>query len=58
MIFQQEHLPRQKPATSEQEYGFTVEQFLTDNWAYLVMIVVVLVIFFYARYSWRKRNRK
>lgn len=58
MKFQQEHLPKQKPATPEQEYGFTVEQFLSDNWGYLVIIVVVLIIFFYARYSWRKRNRK
>ncbi len=58
MTFQQEHLPRQKPARPEQEYGFSIEQFFSDNWGYLLIILVVLIIFFYARYSWRKRNQE
>lgn len=58
MGLQQEHLPQEKPATSEQEWGFTIEQFVSDNWGYLVIILIILVIFFYARYSWTKRNKR
>lgn len=58
MSFQQEHLPRDKPATEREEYGFSLEDFLEDNWIYLVGIIVVLAIFFYARYAWRKRNNR
>lgn len=58
MALQQEHLPQERPATSEQEWGFTIEQFVSDNWVYLVFILIILVIFLYARYSWRKRHEK
>ena len=58
MSLLQEHLPKDKPARPEQEYGFTLEQFLSDNWPYLLIIIIVLAIFFYARFSWRKRHEK
>lgn len=58
MIVQQEHLPRNKPATEREEYGFSVMDFLEDQWLYILGILVILGIFLYARHSWRKRNRK
>lgn len=54
----QEHLPQNKPARPDQEYGFSLDNFLADTWPYLLIIVVVLAIFFYARYSQRKRNKR
>ncbi|MFD2517290.1 hypothetical protein [Salinimicrobium flavum] len=56
MNIQQEHLPKDKPATEDQEWGFSVETFLEDNWLYLLAIIFLLGIFYYARYSWRKRH--
>ena len=58
MSFQQEHLPQDRPASPEQQWGFTLEQFLSDNWEYLLGIVIILAVFLYARYSWRKRYEK
>lgn len=57
MYIQQEHLPRPEDATEEQEWGFTFLEFIEGNWIYLSLILVVLAIFLYARYNWRKRNR-
>jgi hypothetical protein len=54
----QEHLPKDKQATPEQEWGFTFWEFLEGNWPYLLGILIILGIFLYARYSWRKRNEK
>lgn len=58
MIIQQEHLPKDKPASEREGYGFSIEDFLEDQWLYLVAIVVLLAVFFYARYAWRKRNER
>ena len=58
MYIQQEHLPKPKDANREQEWGFTLWEFIEGNWIYLSLILLVLVIFLYARYNWRKRNRK
>ncbi|MCC8359459.1 hypothetical protein [Salinimicrobium sediminilitoris] len=58
MNFQQEHLPKDRPASEREGYGFSLEHFLEDQWMYLVGILIVLVVFFYARYAWRKRNRR
>lgn len=54
----QEHLPKDKQATSEQEWGFTLWEFIEGNWPYLLGIIIILIIFFYARHSWRKRNER
>ncbi len=56
MSFQQEHLPQDRPATQEEEYGFSLQTFFEDQWPYLVGILLVLVIFFYARRQWSKRK--
>lgn len=58
MNIQQEHLPKDRPATREEEWGFTIWEFIIDNWLYLLAILFLLAIFFYARYSWRKRHEK
>ena len=54
----QEHLPRDTQTTSEEEWGYTLMEFLGENWPYLVGILIVLGIFLYSRYSWRKRQEK
>lgn len=54
----QEHLPQDREATEEQEWGFTLMEFIEGNWVYLLGILIVLGIFLYARYSWRKRNQR
>lgn len=54
----QEHLPKDKPATPEEQWGYSFQSFLEGNWEYLLGILIVLAVFLYARYSWRKRNRK
>ncbi|MFD1094599.1 hypothetical protein [Salegentibacter chungangensis] len=58
MVLQQEHLPKDRPASNEQEWGYTLWEFISGNWPYLLAIVFLLGIFFYARYSWRKRHEK
>ena len=54
----QEHLPKDRPATREQEWGFTLWEFIADNWVYLILILLILGIFLYARMSYRKRHSK
>lgn len=58
LIFQQPGLPQDKPATPDQQWGFTLWEFITGNWLYLIAILFIIFIFLYARYSWRKRNKK
>ena len=58
MNIQQEHLPKNKPATREEEWGYSILDFLEGNWEYLLGIAFVLAVFLYARYSWRKRHEK
>jgi hypothetical protein len=58
MSLPQQHLPKDKPATPEQEWGFTIWEFISDNWLYLLGILLILAIFFYARYNWRRRQQK
>ena len=57
MYIQQEHLPKDKNPTPAQEWGFTLLEFIEGNWLYLSGIVFLLILFFYARSQWRKRNR-
>lgn len=57
MYIQQEHLPKPKDATKEQEWGFTFWEFIEGNWIYLGLILLVLAIFLYARHEMRKRRR-
>lgn len=56
MSLLQEHLPKDQAANRDQEWGFTIWEFIADNWVYLVAILLLLGIFFYARLNWRKRN--
>lgn len=58
MGIQQEHLPKDQPATERQEYGFSLMDFLEDQWIYILAIIVLVALFFYARSRWDKRNRR
>ncbi|TDN88148.1 hypothetical protein DET49_10999 [Salegentibacter sp. 24] len=58
MISPQEHLPQDRPATREEQWGFTIWEFIADNWLYLMGIVLILAIFLYSRYNWRRRQQK
>lgn len=58
MNMQQEHLPKDKPATREEEWGYSLQSFIEGNWEYILGILFVLVVFLYARYSWRKRHER
>lgn len=55
MIIQQPELPQDKPATPDQEWGWTLQHFLQENIWYLLGIALVVFVFFFARYSYRKR---
>ena len=56
MSYQIEHLPQDRPATDREQWGFAIQHFLEDNWPYLLGIIIILVVFFYARYRARKRR--
>ena len=58
MSIQVEHLPQDEPATRDEQWPFSMGSFLEEHWLYLLAIVLLLVVFFYARYSWRKRNKR
>jgi len=51
-------IPKDQPASPEQEWGFTIWEFILENKWYLLAIILLLAIFYYARYSWRKRREK
>ncbi|CAN5178025.1 hypothetical protein BH23BAC2_BH23BAC2_05070 [soil metagenome] len=55
MIMQIQHLPQDKEATSEQQWGYTFWEFLTGNFWYILGILIILAIFLYAR-SYFKRH--
>lgn len=53
----QEHIPKEEAASEAEQWGFTVWEFIVGNWLYLLGIVLVLVIFLYARHKHRQRYR-
>ena len=57
MSFQVQHLPQDKDATSEQQWGYTFWEFISGNMLYLLAILLILGIFLFARY-YSKRKRK
>jgi len=54
----QEHLPKDKDPNESQEWGWTFQEFFTENLWYLLAILFLIVIFVYARYRWRVRNNR
>lgn len=58
MYFLQVHLPQEEDATEAQEWGFTLWEFIAGNWLYLLGIVLVLIIFLYARHRRKKKFKK
>lgn len=55
MSIQIQHLPQDEPATGDEQWGFTIWEFITGNIWYLLGVVLLLVIFYYARTYYRKR---
>ncbi|HET7361291.1 MAG TPA: hypothetical protein VFI78_05090 [Salinimicrobium sp.] len=55
MSLLQEHIPKEEPASELQEWGFSVWEFIVGNWIYLLAIVVILLLFLYARHRRRER---
>ncbi len=53
----QQHLPKDRAATQEQEWGYTLWEFIMGNLWYLLGIFLVLGIFLYAR-SYSKRRKR
>jgi len=54
----QEHLPKDKDPNEVQEWGWTIQEFITENFWYLLAIFVLLALFFFARYRWNIRNSR
>lgn len=52
----QEHLPQNRTAKREEEWGYTFWEFLTGNFWYLLGILIVLAIFLYARNYFKRHN--
>ncbi|MDX1544906.1 MAG: hypothetical protein R3214_13265 [Christiangramia sp.] len=57
-MMQQEHLPKDKDPTEIQQWGWTLREFITENFWYLLAILLLLVLFYYARYRWRVRHER
>tara|TARA_Y100000034_G_C6829231_1_gene374168 strand:- start:267 stop:440 length:174 start_codon:yes stop_codon:yes gene_type:complete len=57
MLFQQAELPKDQPATETQQYGFELSDFLTENFWYLLIFVVVVALVIFDHYR-RKNQRK
>jgi hypothetical protein len=51
-------IPKNQPPRPEQEWGFTIWEFILENKWYLLAIILLLVIFYYARHNWRKKRTK
>jgi hypothetical protein len=47
-------IPKDKQPRPEQEWGFTIWEFIVDNLLYLIAIILLLAIFFYARNYMRR----
>lgn len=52
----QEHLPQNKAANREEEWGYSFWEFLTGNFWYLLGILIILAIFLYARSYFKRHN--
>lgn len=55
---QQEHLPKDRDASESQQWGWEFQDFITQNFWYLVGILLLLAVFFYARHRWNVRNKR
>jgi len=51
-------IPKDQPPRPEQEWGFTIWEFIVENKWYLLAILLLLAIFYFARYNWRKKREK
>lgn len=57
-LIQQPELPQDKAPTETQKWGWTFEDFISENLWYLLGILFLLAVFYFARYRWNKRNSR
>lgn len=50
----QEGIPQDKQATTDEQWGFTIWEFILGNLWYIIGIIIILAIFLYARSYMRK----
>lgn len=50
----QQGIPQDKQATTKEQWGFTVWEFIMGNLWYIIGIIIILAIFLYARSYMRK----
>ncbi|WP_417885447.1 hypothetical protein [Zunongwangia sp.] len=55
MIIQQPELPKDKPATESQQYGFELSDFISENIWYLAIFVLIVALVILDYY--RRKNR-
>lgn len=55
-MIQQTELPKDQPAVGDEQWGFTLWEFIDANKYYLGMILVILLIFFISRSYYNKRR--
>jgi len=55
-MIQQSELPKDSPAVGDEQFGFTIWEFINGNKYYLGMALVVLLIFLFSRHYYKKRK--
>lgn len=50
----QPEIPRPRDSSREEEWPFNLWDFLTDNFWYLLALAIVLAVFFYSRWYFKK----
>lgn len=56
MLLQIQHIPQERAATREEQWGYTFWEFITGNFWYLLGILIILAIFLYARNYFKRRK--
>lgn len=56
-MFLQLEIPKDRPPRPEQEWGFTIWEFIAENKWYLGAIILILIIFLYSRSNYRKKRK-
>ncbi|SDR88674.1 hypothetical protein SAMN04487764_0940 [Gillisia sp. Hel1_33_143] len=55
-MIQQSELPQDKPAVGDEQWGFTLWEFIDANKYYLGMVLLLLLIFLYSRSYYNKHK--
>ncbi|MDN3596048.1 hypothetical protein [Zunongwangia endophytica] len=57
MLLQQPELPKDKPASETQQYGFELSDFIAENIWYLVILIVIVALVIFDQKRRRKRRK-